>query len=236
MNPRTRIPQIPTLLLALAATLALLAPAAAQGQERTVAATAEASLKVANDSAGFGLSVTGERRSRGAALRAVSGDLRSVIGAVQKVPGVGPGDVATKRITVRRALRSKRPMYRASEGIGVTLHQPRNAGKLAAAAVAAGATGISGPNYFVGDTESAFSKALSAAFDKAKAQASTLAIQAGATLGAVLSIDEGEGPELFPPAQPEPLGGTGSGQGASVPVRPGASTVAATVHVVFALQ
>jgi uncharacterized protein len=250
MTSRTRT----TILTALLA-LALLAPASAGAAvERTVSVTAEATLKVPNDSASLGFSVSRERRSRGAALRAVAAGLRGVIAAVQATPGVGAGDVGTGRISVRRSFRGERPLYRANEGIGVTLHQPERAGELVSAAIGAGATGVSGPSFFVGDTEAAFADALTAAFDKAKLRASALASRAGGTLGPALTIDEGEGPQLTPQfdAKAAPVsacgtsGPAGSAEPAPVavkrcttappPAKPGTSTVTAKVHVVFALQ
>ena len=244
LNSRSRIP----ILIAFLA-LALLAPAAANAQERTVSVTASATLKVPNDTASLGFSVSKERRTRGAALRAVSSGLRGVIAAVQGIPGVGPGDVTTGRISVNKSLRGKKTVYRAGEGIGVTLHQPDKAGELVTAAIGAGATGVSGPNFFVGDTELAFANALAAAFGKAKAKATTLATAAGATLGPAITIDEGQGTELVPgntTGKSAPSTGCVTASPtkrtsprctvAPLPVKPGTSTVTATVHAVFALQ
>lgn len=246
MSPRTRI-SIAVAVLA----LALLAPTSAAAIERTVSVTANATLDVPNDSAGLGLSVGRERRTRGAALRAVAASLREVIAVVQATPGVGPGDLSTSRITVRRIDRGKRPIYRAAEGVGVILHQPDRAGELVSAAIAAGATGVNGPNFFVGDTEAAFTSALTVAFDKAKARAEALAARAGAILGPALTIDEGA-PTVTPQAKLKaaPACGVtkvrseaaaskrvrGRCAGTPLPVEPGTSTVTATVHVVFALQ
>ena len=248
MTSRSRTP-ILTALLA----LALLAPTTAlAATERTISVTADATLKVPNDSAGLGFAVSRERSTRGAALRAVAGGLRAVIAVVQETPGVGAGDITTGRITVRKSFRGTRPVYRAGEGIGVILHQPDKAGELVSAAIGAGATGVSGPNFFVGDSEAAFTSALAAAFDKAKVRAAALATQAGGTLGAALQIDEGEGPSITPEfdakAAPSPTcGATTTSPSAPTtavkrcttappPVKPGTSTVTATVHVVFALQ
>jgi uncharacterized protein YggE len=246
----------PALALALIA-LALLVPASAQAAiERTVSVTASATLKVPNDSAGVGFSVSRERRTRGAALRAVAGGLRKVIAAAQAVPGVGDGDIATGRISVRKTFRGEKTVYRASEGVSVVLHQPDEAGALVSAGIAAGASGVSGPNFFVGDTEAAFANALTAAFDKAKGRATALATRAGGTLGPTLTIDEGEGAELIPQfdAKAAPVSGCAVQTGAASPgdaavkrlaprcttapppVKPSTSTVTATVHVVFALQ
>jgi uncharacterized protein YggE len=242
----------PFLIALLALVLAVPASASA-AVERSVSVTAEATLKVPNDSAGLGFSVSAERRSRGAALRAVATGLRGVIAAVQTIPGVEAGGVTTGRISVRKTFRGTKPVYRATEGISVTLHQPDKAGELVSAAINAGATGVSGPNFFVGDTEAAFSQALAAAFAKAKARATTLATQAGATLGPALLIDEGEGAELIPQSEEKaaaPVSGCVTSSPGPVatkraerctgatppPTKPGNSTVTATVHVVFALQ
>ncbi|MGD9734180.1 MAG: SIMPL domain-containing protein [Solirubrobacterales bacterium] len=209
--------------------LALL-PASALAVERTVSVEATATVKVPNDSASFGLGVSLTRDSRGAALRAVSVKLGKVIAAVEAVPGVGDGDVKTGRVSVRKVGRDR---YRASEGVGVTLHEPARAGELTQAAIAAGATGIRGPTYFVGDTEAAYATALAAAFQKAKSKASTLAAQAGASLGQALTINEGGRAEIVPFDQAKTAPESGA---AAPPTKPGASTVTATVGVVFALQ
>ncbi len=218
---------IPIVLLA----LALLVPAAASAQTGTVAVRGSATQQVANDSAAIGLSVRVERRTRVAALRAVSTRLRAVIAAVQAVPGVGEGDVTTGRISVDPVIRDKRAIYRAGEGISVILHQADRAGELISAAIGAGAITTRGPRFFPGDPELAFNNALLAAFDQAKAKASALATRAGATLGPVLSIEEGS--EVIPASQD--AGPQGPRAKPTPPTKPGSSTVTATVRVVFSL-
>jgi len=230
--------------------LALLLPASAGAAvERTVSVNASATLEVPNDTARVGLSVSAERRSRGAALQVVAGRLRNVIAAVQGIPGVGEGDVRTGRISVRKSFRGKRVVYRASEGIQVTLHEPDRAGELVSAGVGAGATNLSGPAFLVGDTEAAYAKALAAAFDKAKLKAAALAAQAGAGLGPALSIQEGGNAEVVldeslkeasglqcaPTPGPAAVRRASTGCAAAPPTKPGTSTVTATVGVVFSL-
>lgn len=236
---------LPIALLALAL-LALLAPSVAVAAERTVSVNGSATRKVANDTAGLGFGVSQERKSRGAALRATSERLRKVIAAVQTIPGVGPGDITTGRISVNKFFRGERPLYRASEGISVVLHEPAEAGNLVSAAIGAGATGTRGPNFFLGNPEVAYNAALAAAFDQARTRATALAAQAGAVLGPALSIVEGGGVEAQPyaaePVQkdacavPGPVGTTAKRCATAPPVKPGTSTVTATVGVVFALQ
>ncbi|HWB69421.1 MAG TPA: SIMPL domain-containing protein, partial [Solirubrobacterales bacterium] len=181
------------------ALLALVVPSTALAQERTVAVNGSVTQKIPNDTASLSLSVSRERRTRGAALRATSRTLRRVIAAVQAIPGVGDGDVRTGRISVRKLTRDGKVIFSAGEGIGVTLHQPGEAGNLISAAIAAGASGTGGPNFFAGNAEEAYDQALVAAFDEAKARAGALAARAGSVLGPVLSIEEGGGVESQSP-------------------------------------
>ena len=229
-RPRAQLKIFVSLALAL---LALALPATAGAAERTVSVTGKATLEVPNDTATVGFGVSAERRTKGAALRAASARLRAVIAAAQGIPGVGDGDVRTGSVSVRKVERGRKTVYRSGQGISVTLHEPDRAGELVAAAVAAGASGVRGPRFFVGDTEAAYGLALAAAFEKARAKAQLLATQAGATLGPVLTITESGGVE----AQPIPANGKQeSSADQEAPTKPSTSTVTATVNVIFTLQ
>jgi uncharacterized protein len=226
-------------LLAILATAALLPAAAGAATGRTVAVTASATVKVPNDTAKIGFGVARERKSRGAALRATAAALNKVIAAAKAFPGVGAGDVRTGRINVRPVQKGKVTVYRASEGASVTLHEPSKSGELISKVVAAGATGINGPSFSVGNEEEAFAKVLAAAFAKAKTRATVLATQAGAHLGAALVIEEGSGAEFIGPRtfdQAAESEESAAGKAAPTPpTKPGTSTVKATVHVIFEL-
>jgi uncharacterized protein len=219
-------------LAGLALCLGLAWPAGATALDRTVAVRGEATVTVPNDSASLGFSVTKTRGKRGAALHAVAARLRAVIAAVQESPGVGDGDITTGQISVREVTVDEHTAYRASEGIRVILHQPDAAGELVTTAIAAGATGTRGPTFFAGGTAAAYNEALGAAFDQARERATALAARAGATLGQVLSIaEDGEVTPVSPASSEKTVKSKGS-----PPVKPGRSTVTATLHVVFALQ
>ena len=191
--------RLPAAVLVALLGLALALPVAASAAERVVSVSADATVKVKNDSASFGFSVVRERRKRGGALRAASSKLRAVITAVQAVPGVGPGDVTTGRVSIRKAHRGHRVYWRVSQGIGVTLHDVSRSGELIGVALGKGASGVSGPNYFVTNTGAAFGSALAKAFEVAKNKANVLAFQSGSVLGPAVSIDEGEGAEFLTP-------------------------------------
>ncbi len=225
------IPRSPIALAAV--TLALLLPASASAVERTVTVMGSATQKVPNDAAKLGFSVSKERKSRQAALRVVAVKLRAVIAVVQATPGIGPGDVTTGAISVRKVTRNAHTLFRASEGVGVVLHEPQRAGELVNAAIAAGATGTHGPDFFASNPEAAYNNTLLAAFDQAKSKAATLATRAGAILGPALTIEEST--EAVP-AQPKSKSGDLEASAPTPPTKPGASTVTATVRVVFALE
>jgi hypothetical protein len=223
--------------LAVLVACALLPAAAGAATGRTVAVTASADIKVPNDTAKVGFGVKRERKTRTAALQATAAGLRQVIAAAKAFPGVGEGDVRTGRINVSPVQKGKVTVYRATEGIQVTLYEPAKSGELIATGLAAGATGVSGPTFSVGNEEEAFAKVLAAAFDKAKERAGVLASQAGAALGQALTIEEGEGAEFIGPR----FDAEGGEEAASVkaaptpPTKPGTSRVKATVHVIFEL-
>jgi uncharacterized protein len=227
--------QMRRLLLPLAICAALSAPAAATAAERTVSVEATVERAVPNDAARVHFTVSKERQGRAAALRIVAARLRAVIAAAQATPGVGPGDVTTGSISVRRVKRGERPVYRASEGVTVVTHDPNAAGDLVAAGVAAGATSSRGPDFFVGDSATAYNAALAEAFAQAKRKAEILATAAGATLGPALTIAESGSVVAFSPtsAKDAPSGAEAE---PSPPTKPGRSTVTATVAATFALQ
>jgi len=224
-------------LTALLAACALLPAAAGAATGRTVAVTASATIKVPNDTAKVGFGVKREKKTRTAALQATAAGLRQVIAAAKAFPGVGEGDIRTGRINVRPVQKGKVTVYRATEGIQVTLHEPDKSGELIAKGLAAGATGVSGPSFTVGNEEEAFAKVLAAAFTKAKERAAVLASQAGATLGQALTIEEGEGAEFIGPRfdAAESESGAAVKAAPTPPTKPGTSSVKATVHVIFEL-
>jgi uncharacterized protein YggE len=231
-----RPPAKPTLALAAALVACALLPATAGAATgRTVAVTASASVKVPNDTAKVGFGVKRERKTRVAALRATAAGLRRVIAAARAFPGVGAGDVRTGRIDVSPVRKGKATVYRATEGIQVTLHEPAKADELIATGLGAGATGVRGPTFSVGDEEEAFAKVLAAAFDKAEERATVLATQAGAKLGQALTIEEGEGAEFIGPRF-DSAAAVPVSSGPTPPTKPGTSRVKATVHVIFELQ
>jgi len=221
-------------------------PTLAQAQDidlrRKLNVAGAATTLVANDAARVSLTVQSERKTAGGALSAASRKLRSVIGRV-RATGVLPADIRTRQIGVRKLVKRlesgerKTLGYRATQGISVIVHNVPTVGVLVDRAVAAGATGVSGPTFFVSNTPRLYRDALALAFDDAKAKAQLLAERSGAKLGPVLSISEGvefaEESAAFDQAPAAP----GAPAPATVPppTQPGQSQIEATVKVVFEL-
>jgi uncharacterized protein len=213
---------------------ALAVPASAAAAERTVSVHATVERQVPNDAAEVHFAVSKERPGRAAALRIVALRVQAVIAASQRIGGVGAGDVTTGSISVRRVKRGEQPVYRASEGVTVITHSPEGAGDLVSAGVAAGATSTRGPRFFVGDREAAYNAALVEAMEKARTKAGLLAAAAGATLGPAITIVEGGGVTPFSGQNAAEV--PASKDAPAPPVKPGKSTVEATVDATFALQ
>jgi len=100
------------------------------------------------------------------------------------------------------------------------------AGSLIDAAVAAGATSVSGPSWSTSDRDALYRKALADAVADARAKASTLADSGGLTLGAVQTMVEGS-----TATTPVPWAAADAGV---AKLEPGTQTVDASVTVTFA--
>ncbi len=221
--------------------LALSATPAAADTPRTITVTGSATLTVPNDLATVSFGVRTARRTTSDALSATSARLRSVIARLGSL-GIAPADLATGTIDVQRTTRPLRPgskaqvvEYVASASVRATIRDVPRTGEITSAAVAAGATSVDGPSFTAADPSETARQALAAAFADARAKAQRLADAAGIDVGDPVSIQEGT-----PNIEASPQSGVApSTQGAPTrprvppPVRPGRSTVSATVTVVF---
>jgi uncharacterized protein YggE len=99
------------------------------------------------------------------------------------------------------------------------------------AAVAAGANTVSGPSLARDDQDKLYRDALEDAVANAREKATALARAAGASLGAIRSLDESPqsiGPVVYG-------GAFAAAKDASTPIEPGTAEITATVRVVFKL-
>lgn len=216
------------------AALAIAAPGAFAA-DRTVTVVGDATATAPNDTAAFTLRVATRSRQAAVALNRNSARTRRVIAAV-KAQGIPAADIQTQQVSLSR-VRVKtrngghRRVYRATNGIGVTVRKVGRTGAVIGAAVNAGATSVSNLNLSSSKSRTLYRQALGDAFDDAKAKAQELADRAGATLGSAQTITEGfdefsSGDQSY--AAPQ--------AGSSAPIEPGTTDIFAEVTVTFALE
>jgi uncharacterized protein YggE len=214
----------------------LFVPAAdAQVPARTISVTGDAVLTAANDTARLSFGVEARGATRPVALRRSSARLRRVLAALEG-QGVAERDLRTRAVSVtRRRDRRGRKLsgYLARGGVSVVVRQVADTGAVVDAAVAAGATSVSGPSFFIDDPRALLRRALVAAFRDARSKAVELAAEAGLTVGQPISIRE----STFVPSELDfdEGGGGGGGQGRTepAPTEPGRTRIFGTVYVVF---
>ena len=238
LSRRGRGPYLPGMRRTLAALMCLAlcwAPpsaSAATALDRTVSVRGEATVTVPNDSAALGFSVTKTRSKRSAALRAVASGLRAVIAAVQESPGVGEGDnITTGRISVRevRVGASAPPTARARESPSSSTSLPRRAGQHGDRRRR---HRHQGTELLRGQHRGRLQRGPRRRLRSGEGTRRGARRSRGAILGPVVSIaEDGEVVPLTPASSEGPRKAKDT-----PPVKPGRSTVTATLHVVFALQ
>ena len=218
----------------------LLAPAARAQQPTAglppgIAVTGRAAVSAVNDTAEFRFEVSSRRTTARAALRATGAVVERVVGAL-RAQGVRADDIQTQGLGVRRETRRdrrtgrRRTTFVAPTTIGAAIRPVARAGAVVDAAVAAGATGVDGPELTVSDPEAVYRRALGAALADARAKAEQLAAQAGVALGPPVQIVEGGDVVLAGEEQAAAGGGSGG------VVRGGRTQVVATLVVTFAIR
>src|SRR5207302_7143255 len=165
------------------------------------------------------------------AFAAASSTVRKVIAAL-KAEGIAADDMQTQQVSMMVQESddgTKTIGYAASTSVQVTVRALDRTGAVVDAAVAAGATDVSGPSFDVAGRDELYRRALGAAVDDATAKARVLAAKAGVTLGRIASLTEGSGavPVMRADASPQSGGG--------VPIEPGQSEVTASVTATFAV-
>ena len=105
-------------------------------------------------------------------------------------------------------------------------------GKVLDAALASGANNVSSLDFFASNTDTPRQQAITAAVQKARANAEVAARAAGGSLGALLALDVGGGMEAPPPRPMFMARAVAGGQAApETPINPGEQTLSANVSM-----
>lgn len=151
--------------------------------------------------------------------------------------GIDPSDLSTEAISLEptydyRESGARLTGYRASQALGLRLRRLDDLGPTIDAAVAVGATGISGVTLGIADARSAEDEARGLAVADARHCAEVLARAAGVTLGMLMSVSEGsfdEGPRPMMRLRAETMA-------AGTPIAEGSTEVVVAVQASFAIE
>jgi uncharacterized protein YggE len=200
-----------------------------------VTVTGSASKVAQNDIAKVTFRVRTEARDAAAAVDRNAVRMRRVIAAIKR-RGVAPADIRTdevglSRVRIKIRKHHYKHVYRAVNGVRVTVRHIQATGGVIDAAVHAGATSVGSIALASSNVDALYREALGDAFDDAHAKAQELADRAGETLGPAQTIDEGSQNVDTSYSVPQ---SAASGQ-VQTPIQPGTTTVSADVTVTFEL-
>ena len=228
------------LLIASALTLAPMAPIAAQtvplAAPALISVTGEGMVQGAPDMAILSIGVTTEAKSATEAMAANSKALTTVLEQL-KAAGIEPRDLQTSNLSLNPnwtgydAASGGRPTiagYTATNQLTVRIRAIVTLGGVLDAAIADGANSLNGLSFSMSDPRPATDAARVMAVKDARDKATLLVQAAGATLGRIVSINEGGS---YSP-QPAPMFRAAS-EAMAVPVESGEVSVNAAVTVVF---
>lgn len=217
-----------------------LAQATEEGQApRTISVSGSGQVSAQPDVAVVTLGVQTETDEANAALSQNNTRMQSLIDALKEA-GVASEDIQTSSIQLRPRYADAGPGggepqitgYIATNTVEVRIRELDALGQLLDSAVAAGGNRIKGISFQVSDPSEVLDQAREAAWNDAEGKATQLAGLAGATLGAVVSINESS--QTPTPIMREGVGG--AAPVAAVPVETGAQVLKVNVQVTWELR
>ena len=220
--------------------LAIAASIAASAEERTPSVTVTGSGRVSAppDLAHVAAGVVAESARAADAVAQANAAMQKVLGALDKA-GIDKKDVQTSRFDVSPVYADTSRMphgtpqitgYRASNQVAVEVHGVDKVGGVLDALVAAGANDVGGVAFGIAERAPLEDEARKKAVADARRKAELYAAATGATVGRVLSIEEGGGG-----APPIPVRYRMEAAAAPTPVAPGELDLDVNVVVTWAL-
>jgi uncharacterized protein len=229
-------------LAAICAVIAFAAPALAESDfPPAISVTGEASISVPPDRAEIDAGVTSDAKSAREASEANNAAMGKVIAAL-KGSGIDEKDVQTSRLSLQPQYSvpgSNRPGqttiigYRASNHVAIHLKDVAKIASVIDTLVGAGANDIGNINFTVSNASKVLDDAREKAVADARRKAEIYARAAGVTLGAPLSISEGDAPQ---PAFRGKMAMPMAAAGAPTPIAQGEETLSVSVGVTWAIK
>lgn len=205
----------------------------------TITVPGQGIVLVEPDVASIRLGVNVLADTAGAARESAALTMKGILETVLK-QGVARRDVRTALVTLNPAMDysgntgPRITGYQVQNSVAVTLRNLAKAGELIDAALGAGASTLDSLEFRLDDPTPATEEARTAAMTDARARATTLARAAGAKLGDVLAVAEGQ--PLSPP-MPFPAARMAmKADSASTPVESGTQEISVALTVTFELS
>jgi uncharacterized protein YggE len=222
----------------LVAAVVSLPAAASSGEEHTITVTGRGTATTVPDNADWSLGVYTEGRTARRTLSTNSAAMSRVIAALRDA-GVSRDELRTEDVLLSPRFDSGGVTgYSASNTVRATLDVDEMAAVIDVG-VAAGANRLWGPLLRPAQEQRLYQQALSAAYERARDKARTLAAKAGLALGQARSISESAAAGGYgtPEAQPAATVPAGAPPGSvPPPIEPGQREIRATVVVEFELS
>lgn len=203
---------------------------------RTITVSASGSVSAEPDRARLTSGVSAEGASAREALTANTAAMQKVIGEL-KSAGIDPKDIQTSSFRVEprytRPAEGQAPTingYTVTNEVEVLVRDIEKVGDILDRLVTAGANQSSGLSFEVSTAETALDEARKQAVANARRRAELYAAAAGAAVGEVLTITEGDG------AQPPRPVFARAMKAEAVPIERGTQTLEASVTITWALQ
>ena len=219
----------------LMAALLLATPALAEAEPPAISVSGEATVSVPPDLAEIDGGFTSEAKTAREASDANNAAMGKVLLAL-KAASIDPKDIQTSRLSLQPQTQNapNRPPsivgYRASNHVTIRLRDVTKVASVIDMLVGAGANDIGGINFMVSAASKLLDEAREQAFADARRKAEIYAKAAGVTLGAPLSISEGNAsvPVFRSKMALAPM--------AAAPVALGEETLSVTVNVSWAIK
>jgi hypothetical protein len=230
-------------MLAISTLSAFAAPPAQDSSPRTITVTGFGTAFGAPTVARIGLGVEAANADILVAMDEVNTTMNAVI-AILSENGIAPEDIRTEHYSIYQDYGNVGPMvegqeparvYRVSTGIAITVRNTNSAGEIIAAAVSAGANMVNYIQFDIEDRAALQAEARQLAVTDAQARAEHLSGLVGMTVGAPLSVREGD-ENFAPPGIYGGGGGGGIALDAAPPISQGQLSVSISVTITFALE
>jgi uncharacterized protein YggE len=200
--------------------------------QRTITVSGTASVHARPDEAVVSLGVRTQAATAQAAMQQNAAKMTAVFDAMHKL-GIGGADLATTNVSLDPVYDNRGSSvigFQAMNQIEVTVHDMGKVGGVIDAAVAAGANLAGGITFQLSDQNKGVNDALAKAVQNARAKADAMAVAADATVGQVVTIQEGSQPSPVRYALPQAAEGA-----ATTPVNPPTIETSVQVTVTWAL-